>query len=89
MSKVVYDADGTQVRNCKVAFKCPQFWSELQETEDSEIRHCKDCNKNVYRCTTDEDIADAIKRDRCVAIMPYFDESAQWREGFMGAFEKA
>ena len=33
-------------------------------------------------------VADAIKRDRCVAIMPYFDESAQWHEGFVGAFEK-
>ncbi len=89
MSKIVIEGDGTEIRNCKFTFKCPKFWGELQGAEYSRIRHCNSCNEDVYRCTTDEDIADAIKRNRCVAIMPYFDESAQWQGGLIGRIDRA
>jgi len=75
VNKVIIEGDGTEVRNCKFVFKCPKFWAELQKSDDPDIRHCNECSEFVYRCTSNKDIAIAIKRNRCVAIMPFFDES--------------
>ena len=63
------DDDGTEIRNCKFAFKCPKFWSELTETHSLGVRFCDSCQQDVYRCVTDEDIASAIRHNRCVAIL--------------------
>ena len=63
-------SDSSDIRNCKFAFKCPKRWQELTsiDGDDPEIRFCSKCEQKVYRCTTDAEIALAIKENRCVAI---------------------
>ena len=58
------------IENCeyKVKYKCPLKWKNLKETKDSEIRFCNECNKNVYRCETSEDIDRHISLNNCIAI---------------------
>lgn len=59
----------------KVKYKCPLEWNNLEETEDSEIRFCNECNKNVYHCETSIDIDKHIKLNNCIAYFPIPDES--------------
>ena len=58
------------IENCeyKVKYKCPLEWKNLKETKDSKIRFCNECNKNVYRCETSEDIDKHINLNNCIAI---------------------
>ena len=58
------------IENCeyKVKYKCPLEWKNLKETKDSKIRFCNECNKNVYRCETSEDIDKHIELNNCIAI---------------------
>ena len=43
-------------------------WRNLKKTEDSKVRFCDECNKNVYRCRTDEDIDKHIELNHCIAV---------------------
>jgi hypothetical protein len=56
------------IRNCRFKFECDQSWAGLQATEDASVRHCGQCSKSVHLCTTDADIARAIRGNLCVAI---------------------
>ena len=64
MSKKIY------IDNCEYEFgyKCPLEWKHLKKTKDLKVRFCDECNKNVYRCRTDEDIDKHIQLNHCVAI---------------------
>tara|TARA_Y100000996_G_C22067554_1_gene455963 strand:+ start:157 stop:420 length:264 start_codon:yes stop_codon:yes gene_type:complete len=64
MSKKIY------IENCEYTFeyKCPLEWKNLRKTKDSKVRFCGECDKNVYRCKTDEDIDKHIELNHCVAI---------------------
>ena len=64
MSKNIY------IDNCEYTFeyKCPLEWKNLNKTKDSKVRFCDECNKNVYRCRTDEDIDKHIQLNHCIAI---------------------
>ena len=58
------------IDNCEYQFeyKCPLEWKNLKKTKDSKVRFCNECNKNVYRCKTGEDIDNHIQLNHCVAI---------------------
>jgi hypothetical protein len=58
----------TTIRNCTFAFRCVQNWQELEETDDRNIRFCPDCKKQVFFCSSEGEIAQAIKWNRCIAI---------------------
>ena len=64
MSKKIY------IGNCKYSFeyKCPLEWKNLKRTEDSNIRFCNECSKNVYHCKTEKDIDKHIKSNHCIAL---------------------
>jgi hypothetical protein len=53
-------------KNCVMSFSCYHQWSELVETIDPTIKHCVDCNKNVYLVDKVEDVVNAINYERCV-----------------------
>lgn len=57
-----------RVRNCQFAFKCPKKWDELTRTSFDRVRHCSNCSRDVFLCTTDAELAESIKLDRCVAV---------------------
>jgi hypothetical protein len=57
------------IRNCRVRMKvvCPRIWEGLEVTESPDVRHCGQCNEDVYFCRTDaETIAHAVA-GHCVA----------------------
>ena len=70
---VTLSATDTDIRNCKFAFKCPKRWEQLQiiRGENPDVRHCRKCEQRVFFCRSDEELAMAIRANRCVAIPTY------------------
>jgi hypothetical protein len=56
------------IRNCTFGFKCATEWEQLNETSSPDVRFCLDCEKEVHFCRTDEQLAQAIRLNRCVAV---------------------
>lgn len=40
----------------------------MSSTDQPNIRRCAACNTNVYLCITKNELVDAIKANRCVAV---------------------
>ncbi len=76
------EEDPGDIRNCKVEFKCPKRWDELEKMGDTNTRHCHVCEEYVYLCSTDAEIAKAIRLDRCVAISPDSELSGEFDDGY-------
>lgn len=67
-----------QLRNCEFAFRCNAKWNDLAPTGRANIRFCNDCEKEVHRCDTDEELLQAIRSNLCVAIpAPYPDADTE------------
>jgi hypothetical protein len=56
------------IRNCKFRFKCQKLWDDLELTDNSSIRFCRECQRDVVFCGTDSDLMRAITNDECVAV---------------------
>ncbi|MCI0463238.1 MAG: TIGR02996 domain-containing protein [Gemmataceae bacterium] len=50
------------------AFKCPQRWNNLQLTDDESIRHCSQCDQDVYYCHTTAEARQHAASGHCVAV---------------------
>jgi len=55
-------------RDCKINYKCPKAWDDLDKTEDSDVRHCNQCDKDVHFCADVESLKEANIEDLCVAV---------------------
>ena len=66
--KIVPD-DGISIRNCRFAFKCEMKWDDLNETGDEDVRFCNSCEKEVHFCINDDELARAVRLNRCVAFV--------------------
>lgn len=49
-------------------FLCNRNWEDLQTTNDTTIRFCNDCQKNVHYCDTIVEARNQADRERCVAV---------------------
>jgi hypothetical protein len=61
------------IRNCGVRMKivCPKTWDALDTTGRADVRHCSQCNEDVYFCATDaETIAQAYAGHRITRERP-------------------
>ena len=61
------------IRNCVFAFKCNAKWEEMKVVSedtirDIEVRFCDSCQKEVYFCNDDNELAINVRLNRCVAI---------------------
>ncbi len=56
------------IRNCTFEFKCTAKWYELTSTENDTINFCQDCQREVHLCENDEELATAVRLNRCVTI---------------------
>lgn len=56
------------IRNCKFAYACPQTWEALEKTGKDDVRHCHECDKDVFLCEDGNALLDAMRFDRCVAV---------------------
>jgi hypothetical protein len=54
------------IRNCSWGYSCDQKWEKLTTTCNLDIKFCEDCQREVYRCTTQEELAQNITLNRCV-----------------------
>jgi uncharacterized protein (TIGR02996 family) len=57
-------------------FRCPKQWDRLQLTEESSVRFCSACLKNVYYCGGLEEARDHVGNGHCVALDPNVARSA-------------
>lgn len=64
--------DNITIRNCIFSFKCEMNWEKLNETDVDNIKFCSNCQKEVYFCRTDEELVEAVKRNKCVGIFKPF-----------------
>ncbi|OYU33614.1 hypothetical protein [Novosphingobium sp. PASSN1] len=62
---------GMLIRNCQFAFKCDAVWENLEQKRSKKIRFCNACEKNVYLCDGDYELAEKIRQNKCVAIDRY------------------
>ena len=56
------------LRNCIFGFKCTANWDEMKPTPEQSVKHCEQCNKDVYLVTKPEEFVLAIHLNRCVAV---------------------
>lgn len=67
------------IRNCSWGYSCEQFWEVLDDTQDPQIKFCNDCQKEVHRCETKEELVNNIAMNRCVnfpsTLTEIFDEA--------------
>jgi hypothetical protein len=47
-------------------------WGKLNGTDVDNIKFCSNCQKEVYFCETDEELVEAVKRNKCVGIIKPF-----------------
>ncbi len=67
-------AEKSVIRHCKIGYKCTLKWAELKEIPClPKIRSCETCNSHVYLCDTDEELLNAIKGNKCVAVINFND----------------
>ena len=60
-----------RIRNCTAAdfeFACPKAWTNMKPGFGANVRHCDACDRNVYICHTDKDLALYTSLNYCVAI---------------------
>src|ERR1035441_1630033 len=57
------------IENCSELFRlvCPLSWDQLQRTEETNVRLCGLCKKNVYFCTSVEEIQSHSLAEDCIA----------------------
>ena len=75
------------IRNCIFGFQCTRNWDEMpyasSSSDDTEVRFCSGCEKEVYQCATDEELTHNIQLNRCVAINRSDDDGEEMLLGYM------
>lgn len=56
------------IRNCSWGYKCEKTWGSLIATDNSNVRFCDACEKEVHLCKTKRELADSVLMNRCVAF---------------------
>lgn len=70
----------SRIHNCgaatskppKVRFRlqCTQEWAGLQPTGDPNVRHCEKCERQVYRCSNEQQANARALAGECIAVAP-------------------
>ena len=59
----------TTIRGCERSFiECPERWSALTPTPESDVRHCATCARNIYFCATPNDARECARTRELVAL---------------------
>ncbi len=56
------------VIECHFRFKCPRVWSNLAPTSVENVRHCGECDREVYLVLTDAQLKAHAAVGHCVAV---------------------
>lgn len=60
--------DLVKITNCKLVFKCPKQWEELDITANQGIRFCHACDRGVYLAEDEETLSLLAALGKCVAF---------------------
>ena len=52
---------------CTFDFVCPKKWEELEINRDG-VRYCDHCYSDVFLCTKQEEVDEAKKLNKCIAV---------------------
>jgi uncharacterized protein (TIGR02996 family) len=47
---------------------CDQSWADMTPTDDTQVRHCDSCGKNVYFCDNLADAREHAEGNHCIAV---------------------
>jgi hypothetical protein len=58
------------IENCDEVFhlQCPRQLENLHATEDTAVRFCEECRKNVYYCSDIDEAREHAHEGNCVAV---------------------
>jgi hypothetical protein len=56
---------------CEMEVNCEKSWEELTETKESLVRHCEECNKDVFFIDSQDELKKAAASGKCVAFYQY------------------
>lgn len=58
------------IENCRSWFKllCPKTWSQLERTNQTDVRYCPICRQNVYYCESSEAVEEHRRAGHCLCI---------------------
>ena len=56
--------------NCELV-SCSQTWRILDKTDNENIRHCQECNKDVYKAKNMKEVEKITSEGDCIA---YFND---------------
>ena len=59
---------GEEEQDINFEFECPQVWSHLSPTEDSDVRMCEQCQSPVFFCQSVPEANSMAQAGACVAI---------------------
>ncbi|UTY59814.1 hypothetical protein [Massilia sp. erpn] len=54
---------------CKLKFKCPNEWANLDRTSFREVRFCTEFQSNVYFAQTQSDFEQFASEGKCIALI--------------------
>lgn len=62
-------ATARTIRNCTVRMRrvCPMTWDALQQTPDPAVRHCRECARDVFFCSSDAETIAHVRAGHCIA----------------------
>ena len=55
------------INNCSLSYECPLAWEEFEGKD--KIRHCNECNKDVFWCDNEADFERHAAKENCVAFL--------------------
>ena len=55
------------MNTCSLSYKCPLAWEDLEGKD--KIRHCNECNKDVFWCDNGADFERHAAKKNCVAFL--------------------
>lgn len=53
---------------CTFEFECNKTWDKLTPTASPLIKFCNTCSHDVYLCSTQDQVDEAINLKRCIAV---------------------
>jgi hypothetical protein len=60
------------LRNCNFSFVCNADWDSMTPSaSNGKQRFCDTCNKQVFFCSTDEELAEHVRDNDCIAIFEF------------------
>lgn len=65
-----YKAAYSKITNCdrRFSINCPKLWADLQTTQNVLVLLCNVCRKDVYFCSTEDELEAHSKLNHCVAF---------------------